>query len=90
MAATDSVQETNKRPRLINGTQMTCPRCRVSRDILDFQRMEDEPEFAHELAIIYKCPRQRGGCGFFFAPDDHAVVSSLLPSNVKPGDVRYE
>jgi hypothetical protein len=88
MAATDSVQETKH--RLIHGTDMTCPRCEVSRNILDFQRMDDAPKYAHELAVIYKCPRQRGGCGFFFAPDDHAVVASLLPAHVNLEDVQYE
>lgn len=69
---------------------MICPRCEVERNILDFQRMDDTPKYSHELAVIYKCPRDRGGCGFFFAPDDHAVVASLLPKNVNPEDVRYE
>lgn len=79
-----------QRERLIHGTQMQCPRCRVSRNILDFQRMEDEPAFAHELAIVYKCPRQRGGCGFFFAPTDHAVVASMIPSDVDLEEVHFE
>jgi hypothetical protein len=89
MAATDSVAET--KPRLIPGTEMTCPRCEVSRNILDFQRMQDgDPKYAHELAPVYKCPRQRGGCGMFFAPSDHAVVQTLIPASVKPEEVNFE
>jgi hypothetical protein len=68
---------------------MTCPRCEKQFDILAFQRMEDSEKYAHELAPIFKCPRQFDGCGFFFAPSDHAVVQNLNPKGV-PEDIRYE
>jgi hypothetical protein len=52
--------------------------------------MEDgDPKYAHETAPIYKCPRRLGGCGFFFAPTEHAVVKNLNPQGVPEG-ISYE
>lgn len=85
MAAT----QTEQKPSLISGRKMMCPKCRKERDILDFQRMEDIPEFAHETAPIYKCDRRKGGCGWFFAPSEHAVLDSLNP-NGRPEEIKVE
>lgn len=51
-------------PRLINGTRMTCPRCRASNDVLRFVPLEQVDEFQGETAPIYKCPE----CRHLFAP----------------------
>lgn len=68
---------------------MTCPRCKVARDILDFQRFGEIEEFAEETAPIYKCPKQKnkGGCGWIFAPAEHTILETLLPS---PSDLQGE
>ncbi len=56
---------------------MTCPRCKSERNILDFIKLEEIEEFAHETNPIYKCPRQRGGCSWQFSPADQAVLNSM-------------
>lgn len=68
-----------QRKRLINGRKMTCPRCKEERDILAFMRMEEIVEYEHETTPIYKCPRKYGGCGWQFAPSEHAVLDSIAP-----------
>lgn len=63
---------------------MICPRCKVSRDILDFQRFGEVEEFASETAPIYKCPKQqaKGGCGWIFAPAEQTILQSLMPDSI--------
>ena len=68
------------RRHLIQGRQMTCPRCKVSRDILDFQRLEEIEEFEPDTTPIYKCPKPRGGCSWVFAPAEHTVLSAIHES----------
>lgn len=68
---------------------MKCPRCEKKRDILGFQRMEDSDKYAHETAPVYKCPKVTGGCGFFFALSDHAVLHNLNPDGIPEG-IKYE
>lgn len=50
--------------RLINGRNMTCPRCRDDFDVLRFVPMGMIEEFAQETNPIYKCP----GCRWIFSP----------------------
>jgi rubredoxin len=65
---------------------MTCPRCKASRDILDFQRFGEIEEFAQDTAPIYKCPKARGGCGWIFAPAEHTVLHSIHPEYPLDGE----
>lgn len=76
-----TVTDAKRRQRtpLIQGRQMTCPRCKVSRDILDFQRFEEIEEFSMDTAPIYKCPKSRGGCAWIFAPAEHTVLTAINP-----------
>lgn len=50
--------------RLIEGRDMTCPRCRGKFDVLRFVPMGIVEEFAQETNPIYKCP----GCRWIFSP----------------------
>jgi hypothetical protein len=66
---------------------MTCPRCKRSRNILDFQRFGEIEEFAHDTAPIYRCPKARGGCNWLFAPADHTVLATVMdPTGEMNGD----
>lgn len=48
---------------------MTCPRCKVQRDILEWIPMEQIEEFADETNPIYKCR----GCHWIFSPAPTAL-----------------
>lgn len=90
MAATETdATRRSTKPSLISGHEMTCPRCKKPQDILAFQRFGEIDEFAHETAPIYKCPKSRGGCGWIFAPSDHAVLLALNPEGI-PEDLKIE
>src|SRR4051794_22245324 len=80
MEATMTDAKRRTRPALIQGHEMTCPRCKTPRDILDFQRFEEIEEYSHDTAPIYKCPKTRGGCGWLFAPSEHTILTAIGPS----------
>lgn len=63
----------NRKSSLINGRLMTCPRCKTQNDILQYNRMEESSEFAHETTPIYKCPK----CRWLFAPADSLIFDVL-------------
>lgn len=77
MSVMESDAKRRSRP-LIRGTKMTCPRCKVERDILDFKRMEEIEEFAAHTTPVYKCPKSRGGCSWEFAPAESSILSSMM------------
>jgi rubredoxin len=58
------------KPRLIEGQNMTCPRCRRSKDILAYERLMEIDTFVEETTAIYKCP----SCRWVFAPADRVTV----------------
>lgn len=59
-------QTRRRRPSLVDGHKMTCPRCREQQDILAFVPMQQISEFASETNAIYKCP----SCRWIFSPID--------------------
>lgn len=63
---------------LILGTKMICPRCKTYRDILDYDRLEQNAEYEDETNAIYKCPRARGGCSYIFSPAPPSIMESMF------------
>jgi hypothetical protein len=78
MNATKSDAKRRSRIPLIQGNQMVCPRCKTQRNILDFQVLDVIEEFAADTTPVYKCPKQRGGCSFLFAPAEQAILTSMI------------
>jgi hypothetical protein len=80
--ASDEIQRTERIP-LINGSSMTCPRCRKSFNILAFQRLEMPSAFEQDLTPVYKCPKTStgGGCGYLFAPAESAIQEYISPTS---------
>ncbi len=62
-----------EKSKLINGRNMTCPRCKKQHDILQYTVMIESPEFQHETTPIYKCP----SCKWLFAPADNLIFEVL-------------
>lgn len=64
--------DARRRPRkpLIEGVKMRCPRCERLDHIFNYVRLKTIQEYSDQTAPVYKCPRNRGGCGFLFAPMD--------------------
>jgi len=55
--------------RLIEGSNMTCPRCEYPQDILRYVPMMQVKAFAAETNPVYKCPK----CKWIFSPAAHVV-----------------
>lgn len=58
---------------------MTCPRCEVQRDILDYKPFDRTVAYESQLNPVYKCPKAKGGCSYIFSPGDEAVLLALFP-----------
>ena len=60
------VRNRRRRSPLIQGTKMTCPRCKRLYDILAYEQLMTIPEYDEETTPIYKCPNSH--CRWLFAP----------------------
>lgn len=56
--------DAKRHKRLLDGRNMTCPRCRVSHDVLRYVPMGMIEEYIEETNPIYKCP----SCRWVFSP----------------------
>lgn len=74
MLAMSQALSGREQPRLLNGRMMSCPRCKRSRDILQFVPMKMIEEFAHDTTPVYKCPE----CHWIFAPADSLLLHELM------------
>jgi uncharacterized protein with PIN domain len=57
-------QATPRKPRLVEGRFMRCPRCKRKHDVLRFVPMGVIEEYVDETNPIYKCP----SCRWVFSP----------------------
>lgn len=65
-----------RRKPLIEGRQMTCPRCKTPHEIFKYVPLEVIEEYAAETTPCYKCPK----CKWIFAPADplpHKLILDL-------------
>lgn len=70
----ESATQPRECPPLVDGRWMTCPRCRTTRDMLLYKKMDMEPDYADSLTPCYKCP----SCRFIFAPADMNLIRAAL------------
>lgn len=59
-----------RQQKLIDGRNMTCPRCKRSQDILDYTPLMQIESFVDETCPVYKCP----ACLWLFAPADKVIL----------------
>jgi hypothetical protein len=71
---------TRKRPALIRGHQMFCPRCKKYHDILAYKPMQVIPDYAADTVPIYACPE----CRWKFAPSPSTVQGVVLTAEDFP------
>jgi rubredoxin len=57
-------EQNARRPPLVEGRYMRCPRCKTQHDVLRFVPMGVIEEYATETNPIYKCP----SCRWVFSP----------------------
>lgn len=57
---------------------MMCPRCKQSRDILDYKPFDRTVAYEEDLNPVYKCPKAKGGCSYIFSPGERTVLEALL------------
>jgi rubredoxin len=52
------------KPRLMQGSRLLCPNCKMRRNILSYKHFQRVEEYADELNVVLKC----SGCGHIFSP----------------------
>ncbi len=60
--------------RLIEGTDMRCPRCRALHNLLRYVPMGMVEEFKEETNPVYKCP----SCRWIFSPTEKVILEAML------------
>ena len=58
---------------LINGRNLTCPRCKKQNDILSYIPLMQIEEYAHETNVVYKAPC----CKWIFSLSDNLIFEVL-------------
>jgi hypothetical protein len=67
------------------GGKLLCPGCEREGDILlDFIALDRNPVYAKDLNPIYRCRKDRGGCGHVFSPGDPWIIQAYLSGDLVP------
>src|SRR5881397_2891526 len=87
MASRSGITDPSVRPLqpLIEGHLIRCPNCHELRHPDgDLKRLHRNEDYAMDLAVVYQCRRDKGGCGHTFAPADMRIFLAFLSGDLVP------
>jgi hypothetical protein len=78
----------NNRSIVRPGGKLLCPNCEREGDILlDFAALERNPSYAKDLNPVYRCRKDRDGCGHVFSPGDPWIIQAYLSGDLVPREM---
>lgn len=87
MTSRSGIIDPSKRPSLplIEGHLIRCPKClKLRLPERELKRLHRNEDYAMDLAVVYQCRREKGGCGHSFAPTDQRILLAYLNGDLIP------